>query len=302
MVYQGTAVPLGVTMSELNGDISFTQPQLREALEKVRPRLATVDPTELIPINVNPVDAATTVCGALPAILNFRSSIRTHLNTFELDHLDGLEPLAMALIQSHSLFVGAKAPPTELTNVLSEITPLRERFLTDVNGLKTRGCLNVCNLTSLRGSPGHRRIATDVLTLTNILRNNWEGVSSKCGVTEAELNRAEFLADRLFRLVSRRAQAPARLAEAALERQKIYTLLVHSYGQVRKAVSYLRWEHEDAEKFAPSFFKSRKAGKRKKASAVARPSAGHETATTAAPATATAKPFNEQADPFLNSH
>jgi hypothetical protein len=285
-------------MPEQNGDNSFTQPQLREALEKVRPRLAALEPAALIPINVDPVEAATMVCAALPAILDFRSSIQTHLSTFELDHLDSLEPLALALIQSHSLFVGAKSPPSKLNTIITEITQLRDSFLADINGLKRRGSILVCDLTALRGSPSHRRIATDVLTLTNILRNNWEVVSSNCGVTEVELNRAEFLAARLFRLASSRTKAPVRRAEAALERQKIYTLLVHSWGQVRKAVYYLRWEHEDAEEFAPSFFRSRKVGKRKKTSFETTTVAEQERPTTAT--ATTAKPTDKETDPFLS--
>lgn len=283
-------------MSEQRVDDSFTQPRLREALEEVRPRLIALEPTALIPINVDPVDAATTVRAALPAIMDLRGNIETHLNTFDLSHVDSLESLALALIQSHSLYLCTKVPSAELFQVIAETTQLRDSFLADIGGLNKHGNINACRLTSFRGSPSYQRIATDVLTLANLLRNNWQAVSSNCGVTEAELNRAEFLADRVFRLVSSRAQTSVRLAEAALERQKVYTLLVQTYDQVRKAVSYLRWEHEDAEEFAPSFFKNRKVGKRKKKAMAIQTEAETETETE----TATPKPTDKETDPFLS--
>jgi hypothetical protein len=53
-------------------------------------------------------------------------------------------------------------------------------------------------LATLKGAVGFRNVASDLLTLTNMIRGNWDTVSGKTGVTEVELDRAEVVGDQLI--------------------------------------------------------------------------------------------------------
>jgi hypothetical protein len=46
-------------------------------------------------------------------------------------------------------------------------------------------------------------------------------------------------------------------------RDRAFTLFVQAYGQARRAVQYLRWQYNDAEKYAPSLYRRRRARKAK---------------------------------------
>jgi hypothetical protein len=183
--------------------------------------------------------------------MKLRPSIEKRLVDFDLHFLDELETYALALIQAQGLYLSAKAPPEELGQCAAEASALRERLLVDVIGLIKRKHVHFAHKPAHRGPPSYRELASDVLTLSNLLRNNWSSISSKCATTEAELDRAEFLGDRLNRLLGSRDHAPAVLAEAIRQRQKAFTLFARAYSQVRKAVTYLRWESNDADEIAP---------------------------------------------------
>ena len=55
----------------------------------------------------------------------------------------------------------------------------------------------------------------------------------------AELDQAEDLSDRLLSAVGAREQAPAVLAEVSVQRQRVFTLFVQPYDQVRRAISFV---------------------------------------------------------------
>jgi hypothetical protein len=50
---------------------------------------------------------------------------------------------------------------------------------------------------------------------------------------------------------------PVQVSVATSERQRAFTLLVKTYDGVRRALTYLRWEMKDVEKFAPSLWTGR---------------------------------------------
>jgi hypothetical protein len=101
-----------------------------------------------------------------------------------------------------------------------------------------------------------------LIALSSLLRRNWETVSTKTAVTMSELDRAEILSDQLLSAVGAREQAPAVIAEVAQQRQRVFTLLVNSYDQARRAINFLRWNEDDLETIAPSLYAGRTARKK----------------------------------------
>jgi hypothetical protein len=58
--------------------------------------------------------------------------------------------------------------------------------------------------------------------------------------------------------IGSREQAPAAIDEASNNRQRAFTLLLTAYSQVRRAITYLRWNEGDADSIAPSLYAARR--------------------------------------------
>jgi hypothetical protein len=240
------------------------QPRLRESLERVLPELTKLRRTELAPLNLDPLAFTAMVQAVIPAAMELRPEIETLIPSFDFRNLDQLETYCLALVQSHALYISVKAPSAEFLDIIQEAIRLRSRLSIDAKALVNRGLIHAAPQSSGGKSKGYKNIAKDVLTLSNLLRASWDTVSSKCAVSKKELDRAEVLADRIIQFLGYRDRAPHLLAEAAQQRQKVFTLLMNAYSQVRRAVTYVRWDQGDSEKIAPSPY----GGKRMKPKAV----------------------------------
>jgi hypothetical protein len=130
-------------------------------------------------------------------------------------------------------------------------------LLSDATALAKRGLMNGSRLGTFRTGPGYKLLAEDLVGLSSLLRNNWDRISTKTAITLAELDQAEELSRKLVAAVGAREQAPAVLAEVSVQRQRMFTLFVEAYDQVRRAVSLLRWDEGDLETIAPSLYSGR---------------------------------------------
>jgi len=283
-------------MSELNPTITIDQPCLRQALEQVRPKLATLEEADLLQIHIDPLTAAATVQGALPQIMAFRSQIVADLPNFDITLLDNLTLYSLALIQAHTLQLGANTPPEVLAKLVEEGIVLRGLLLADAEALAKRGYISAIRIDELKGIVGYKNVASDLLTITNMIRSNWPTVASKTGVTEAELDRAEVVGTQLINAIGIRELAPATAASVTLERQQTYTLLVNAYDQVRRVICFVRWDEDDADSIAPSLFAGRNTPRKKNQTEVA-----PQTATTlvSAPALTTVATPAAATDPIV---
>jgi hypothetical protein len=249
-------------MSDVESPDSEPVPKIRNALETVRQRLDQIQTGDLLPMNVDPVRALTTVRGVAIRLQPLRARMLT-LPDFNIEHFDNLELYARALMQANALYTCAIAPPTELAKVVSDATRLKEAFMCDVASLVKRGLLRENPFKGRQGHPSYRHLASDLLGLTIILRTHLEKAPQRSTVTIDELEQAEILVENLNALLGAKESAPEALATATLDRKKAYTLMVRSYDQVRKVVSYLKWGTSEASKLAPPLNLGRK-GTRKK--------------------------------------
>jgi hypothetical protein len=96
-----------------------------------------------------------------------------------------------------------------------------------------------------------------VLTLATVFRDHWEQVQGQSPVTLASLVKARNLADELLEAKGLKDQAPVTSGEAALTRQKAFTLLVRTYEKARRAVHYLCPTEGEADEIAPSLYGAR---------------------------------------------
>jgi hypothetical protein len=91
---------------------------------------------------------------------------------------------------------------------------------------------------------GYKNIAKDVLTRSNLLRVSWDSVSSN-EAPKFDISNVDQLE-----------------TYATLERQQAYTQFVKTYDQVRRVVSFLRWDDGDADDIAPSLYAGRSSKKK----------------------------------------
>jgi len=103
----------------------------------------------------------------------------------------------------------------------------------------------------------------------------------------SELDAAELLGRQLMDAVGAREQAPAVQAQVQAQRQRNFTLFSRSYDQVRRAISYLRWDDDDIDSICPSLYAGRGGGRRKEVPA---PVPSAPLPDPAAPATGNAAP------------
>jgi hypothetical protein len=264
-------------MSQLNVLETEFQSRLHGALEIVRPKLEALTKNELLRVNLEPTKVVSTIRGALPRLRQYRKKIAEYCPRFNLADLDNLELYSAALLQANAICSSIAAHSKALVDLPLETGDARTSLLRDVDNLVGHGYLAAETLVSLKGPNGHRNIASDVLTLVEVLRNAWPEVTGKVCVTEAALDRAASLADEVIGQIEIAKKATAPSVEAALRRQQAFTLTVGAYDEVRRVICYLRWNDGDADRIAPSLYRKQNAPKKQAANdntvAVAAPGA-----------------------------
>lgn len=287
---------------------SATNSSFLDALERVRPEFAKLSQEELLPITLDPVTAAVTMRGALPKIIGMRPAIET-LSNFDIRTLDKLEDYLRAWLRANALFHGSALPPEGFSALLAKVAAFRDNFASDAHALVQRGILGPASVASLKGASGHKNIVSDVLMLTTLFRTNWQSLTGRTCVTLAELDEADVALDALITDLGLREQTPVTKEANALERQQAYTLFVNAYDQIRRAITFLRWDQGDADEIAPSLF----GGKKRKVAAEAEvpteaatptpgtgPTTGPAASTTVAGGTTAAAVGLPGSDPFSN--
>jgi hypothetical protein len=68
------------------------------------------------------------------------------------------------------------------------------------------------------------------------------------------------IAERMDAAVNHRQAVRRAIAEIALRRQQIFTLLSRNWDEVRRYVTWLRWHEGDFDKLAPSLYSNRNTG------------------------------------------
>jgi hypothetical protein len=231
-------------------------------LARLLPELQALPSEELIQVNVDVPSAVATVLGSLPEIQALRGSIAQSMPSFDLVAFDKLEDYAIALNAAHGDYLVAHQPPNDLRQHVAEGTELRDLLLSDAGALARRGLIDENKLQELKGAAGFKNLASDLNVLYKALTESWPRIQGKCAVTEAELERAAKLGQRILRVVGLREQSTAVVASAADVRIRAFTLFAKTYDHARRAVTFLRWNEGDSDKIAPSFYAGRTARKR----------------------------------------
>ncbi len=228
-----------------------------DVFERLKPEMAALDVEQLLPVKLDLSGAVATVLGALPEMQALRAQIVKELPLFDVERFDRLKDYALALGYAHARYLSATQPPDDLDELATEVVETRERLLAEVKALVQHGIVSDPRLAQLKGAKGYKNVATDLMILTNALREVWPRVEGKIFTTASDLDGALKAASRLLRVVDLRERAPAQVADAMDQRTRAFTLLAIVYEDARRAVAYLRAAAGDADSIAPSLYPGR---------------------------------------------
>jgi hypothetical protein len=248
--------------STTNDTNQGTNMLFEEPYNAIQPELKTLSPAELVPITIDIPTAVTTVLGVQPEVTALDDRI-AKLPEFNVELPEKLAIYTMALAHAHTLHAMASAPASAIIPLAEEGTTLRATLLADANALVQRGLMDGDQLKDLTGPVGYKNLAFDLQILAQAFHNAAATVQGKCATTPAELLHANEIAAQLLKLAGLQEQGPATIAATADIRNRAFTLFVNAYDQVRRAVSYLRWDEGDVDNITPSLYAGRAAPKKK---------------------------------------
>ncbi len=230
---------------------------LRDAYEKTLPTALALEEGTLLPVNVDLPSAVNTAVGSLPRILALRDTVKEELPKFDLSNFDLLEQFALASAHAHGQYLSASAPPAALLKLNEQAIATRDMLYNDAHALAGRGLINGDRLGEFKSNVGYKNVTYDLIGLAALLKQYWPTIAGKTAIQMSELDEAEALAGKLISALSTREQTPNLVADVAAQRQRNFTLFAQAYNEVRRALSYLRWNNDDLERVAPSLYGGR---------------------------------------------
>jgi hypothetical protein len=220
------------------------------------PASKALDVNDLATINIDVTSAIATTVGKLPGILALRDSAQA-LPGFDATVFDQLETYTLATGHAHTLYMGASSAPEAIVELNERGMNLRNTLYADAVALATRNLISGDRIGELKANIGYKNLAFDLMALAGVLRGSLDKIAGKTAITTEDLDQAELIGDQLVSAVGSREEAPASLADVSTQRQRNFTLFLNAYDQVRRAVTFLRWNEGDLDRIAPSLYSGR---------------------------------------------
>jgi hypothetical protein len=232
-------------------------PKAQAAFELIKPEMAKLDPDSLGKINIDISQAVSIALGVLPGLTFLRQEM-AKLPDFEIACFDKLETYALGAWYAHLLALPPASASNPVQPLLEEATALRTALLGDAEALAARGLLDSDSVKAIRADHGNMDTANDLVALSALMGATWAKIEHKTAATAEEIHRAGDLGPLLIAALGVREHGTtATPAEAADRKVRAFTLFTRAHDQVRRAVTYLRWNEGDADTLAPSLYKGR---------------------------------------------
>lgn len=235
-----------------NTDWGKQRVRAREAYEALAQEIAAVPAEQVLPAHLDIPTVVGTLLAKLPAIRALRPEIVSELPSFDLAQFDRLENLVLALDHAHGAYLVATQPPLSLEQLGAEGAKLRKVFLGDAMAQEGRGVFGEKRVPQLGLGSGPRDLGDDLLALVNLYRNHWRRLEGRTGISIAELEHAEILAEQLVSAADTGDAARKTREDAVEQRERVFALLLRAYDDVRRATLELRTNPEEADGIAPS--------------------------------------------------
>lgn len=243
-------------MSEMSPSNAIDNLNADEAYARVLPRAMELRPDSVLGINLDVMSSVFTAMSVLERLPPFVDEMRK-LPNFAMETVENLRDYVLAMYTAQLRYTFAATPEEDIPSLLEEATKWRDILSADAKALVARGQLQADLLKELIGVHGYRNVAVDLSGLTTILKGGWSQFEGQIGLKKEELAEADRVALRLAAAAAHRQNSPERVAEVTDIRQRVFTLFYLAYDQVRRAISYLRWDAGDANEIIPSLYAGR---------------------------------------------
>lgn len=231
-----------------------TDPRSQAAFNAVLDAARAIPRDELVPVNLDLPTTGTT-CVAVARRLAPHRSFFELLPGFDMKNFDGLEASGLALLVAQADYRAAVTPPDSLPDLVAKGTDMRNGLQLWGDALAHAGVISPATADAIRGGAGYKDLAVGIMSWVRAYRAaDWERIKRTTMLTDETLVEAESIAQRIYATVGYRDLNPEKVAAVAEIRQRILTVAVRRYDQVRRGATYLRWSEGDVDSFAPSLF------------------------------------------------
>jgi hypothetical protein len=226
----------------------------QRAFEKLEPEYRALKASELLRVNADVATSAATALRAADRVESMADSFAKELIHFAPADLEGLRTLAFG-----AWYAALQARPNELEaaefeKLVNEGIALREQFVVASEALAARKLFDAKTLKDIDRGVGHRDLAGDLTTFASIYTKNRARYAGKTAIEPSEVKRAAEIGSAIFEIVAKRDRAAKGPKTAAETKARAWTLFARAYDELRRAVTYVRWDEGDANAIAPSLF------------------------------------------------
>lgn len=226
----------------------------RLAFDRTASARGAMKPEDAPNYGLDAFHAAGKALAIVPRVAPYRAAMTT-LPGFRVAHLDGLEDYARALRFVHTEILRRVQRAKVLPVLAEEGRTLRALMMSYAEALSYKGLFAPELIVRLREGTGYSDLVEDLNVLAQeflALPATHTGPGSL--VTRPEIDRASEIAHQIN--VAAGNAVDIDLSQAALvdERRKVAGLLLGAHGQIRRAITYLRWDEGDANDLVPSLY------------------------------------------------
>jgi hypothetical protein len=127
-------------------------------------------------------------------------------------------------------------------------------FTKEVAKLAREGVIDVHVLKGVKHPARYGGAGEHLIELCHFIRANWGLVSDATSIVDADLDRAEMVAEQIFVAVKAREQGPGVTATMADLRLRTYALFFRIYEEARQAVARMPFDSHEKRSIAPDLF------------------------------------------------
>lgn len=220
-------------------EVAIEQSRFKKSYDILSPVMLALKPPEVRTVNIDIRSSTTIVLAAIPKVLARRDEFVKQFPLFPIELMDTLELRTLALDYANSEHLASTKQLEPIGKLVERGAAWRTLLVGEVRYAALRDLIDDSPLDALGGNTGYRILASDLFTLSVLIRKNWARLDGKTQLTLAQLSEAEQVADHLIMAVGARTQPEHGFEPSADMRARAFTLFIVAYEQVRKWMATL---------------------------------------------------------------
>jgi hypothetical protein len=227
------------------------------AYQRCLPQMLALPPSQIKVVNLNLTELVATGLGVLPNVRTHRAALEKSVLDCRFHWVDALEDYMLALNYARAEYLTVTRPNRCSPELWLEARQVRRALMHDWYALGARGLLTESLLRGLKRGKGYLEMGSDLTVLSHVHRV----YAASAGVAvPAEAERAEVLARWILTAGGRPDPKSKVVLQTRDMQNRMFTVAVRGYGEIRHAVTYMRRDQGDVDELFPSFYAARRTG------------------------------------------